>query len=713
MATITINGKSITAAEGSSVLEAALANGIYIPHLCHHPDLPELGACRLCVVECEGEENPVPSCSLPVREGLVISTESEKAIHLRNLAMELILGGHPADCSTCPKYGRCELQTLIQYMAVSATRVRPRSKNLAEREQRLLLHDMNRCVLCGRCVRACWDLRGVDVLRYNKTPEMEVYIGTLHNKLLQDTDCRFCGACAEACPTGAIRDVRNFTAVEKRDTLIPCQAACPAHIDIPRYVRLIAEDRGPEADAVIREKVPFPGVLGNVCNHRCEAECRRGIVNQPLSICKLKRYAVDCDDTAAWKKRRVFKPQTEKTVAVIGGGPTGLTAAYYLAKQGHRVTVFESKEKAGGQMQFGIPAYRLSKDLVQREIADILEAGIEIRYNTPITNPAALAKEFDAVIIAIGVSDGTALRIPGADAREVYTAVQVMTAVNRGEPLRIGRHPFVIGGGSVGFDTARTLLRMGAETVTLSCLESRDQMKATPDEIQEAMEEGIQVFPSKNFLNIATEGGFVSGVETVDVQSFAFDETGRLKLELAEKTEHLFPADMVVFAVGQRAGHFDPQAGITQGKAGTIVLQSEDSLRVKGFSNLFAAGDAVTGIRFVIDGIAAGRRAAVEVDRLLGGDGNIDETLTDWEAPSPRIGRVEGFSALERQEETLLPVEERSRNFDVVAQVLPSGSAKCEAGRCLQCDLRFQIRPSQLWNDFSDAGKEGADYAAE
>lgn len=293
MATITINEKTIIAADGSSVLEAALANGIYIPHLCHHPDLPELGACRLCVVECEGEENPVSSCTLPVRDGLAISTESERATRLRKLAMELILGAHPADCSTCPKYGRCELQTLIQYMAVSATRVRPRSKNLAGREQQLLLHDMNRCVLCGRCVRACRDLRGVDILRYDKTPEMGVYIGTLHDKLLKGVDCRFCGACAEVCPTGAIRDIRNFTAVEKRNTLIPCQAACPAHIDIPRYVRLIAEGKGPEADAVIREEVPFPGVLGNVCNHRCEAECRRGTVNQPISICKLKRYAAD------------------------------------------------------------------------------------------------------------------------------------------------------------------------------------------------------------------------------------------------------------------------------------------------------------------------------------------------------------------------------------------------------------------------------------
>jgi formate dehydrogenase beta subunit len=586
MATIIINGKTISAADGTSVLEAALRNGIYIPHLCHHPDLPELGACRLCVVECEGEKNPVPACTLSVRDGLKISTESARVNHLRKLAMELILAAHPADCSTCPKYGRCELQTLIQYMAVSATRVRPRNKSLPEREQTLLLHDMNRCVLCGRCVRACRDLRGVEVLQYDKNSDMEVYVGTLHDKLLRDADCRFCGTCAEVCPTGAIRDIRNFTAVEKRDTLIPCQAACPAHIDIPRYVRLVAQGREPEADAVIREKVPFPGVLGNVCNHRCEAECRRGTVNEPVSICKLKRHAADADKEAAWKNRRVFKPKTGKTVAVVGGGPTGLTAAYYLAKQGYQVTVFESKEKAGGHMQFGIPSYRLPKDLVQQEVSDILEAGVEIRYNSPVTNPAALTKAFDAVILAIGVSEGTALRIPGADAKEVYTAVQVMAAVNRGEPLRIGRHPFVIGGGSVGFDTARTLLRMGAETVTLACLESREQMKATPDEIQEGVDEGVQVFLAKNFLWIAQEGG----------------------------------------------------------------------------------------------------------------DGAIDEVLASTETPSARIGRVEGFSGLKRQEETLQPARRVTAALDnadcagKLAGIAAGNPAGIAAGICAACKLTGRSR---------------------
>ena len=200
--TVEIDGKKITVPQGTNLLEAALQNGVYIPHLCHHPDLPDIGSCRLCIVEVEGMPGVHPSCKLKADEGMKVTTNSETIAPLRNLAMELLLAAHPEDCSTCPKYGRCELQTLIQYMGVSATRMRTRVKGFAQNDKNpLLIHDMNRCVLCGRCVRACNDLRGVGVLQYNKI-EMDTSVGTLHDKLLKDAGCRFCGACAEVCPTG-------------------------------------------------------------------------------------------------------------------------------------------------------------------------------------------------------------------------------------------------------------------------------------------------------------------------------------------------------------------------------------------------------------------------------------------------------------------------------------------------------------------------------
>ena len=197
---IEIDGKRLQVEEGTNLLEAALQNGINIPHLCHHPDLPDIGSCRLCIVEVEGMEGMEgvhPSCKLQAKEGMKITTNSEKIAPLRKLAMELLLAAHPEDCSTCPTFGRCELQTLIPFMGVSAPRMTPRVKGFPQNIQNpLLIPDMNRCVLCGRCVRACNDLRGVGALQYNKK-ELETYVGTLHDKLLKDANCRFCGAVAE------------------------------------------------------------------------------------------------------------------------------------------------------------------------------------------------------------------------------------------------------------------------------------------------------------------------------------------------------------------------------------------------------------------------------------------------------------------------------------------------------------------------------------
>ena len=243
MAVITIDGTRLEVPENKNVLECALEAGIYIPHLCHHPDLPENGSCRMCIVEVEGQEGVTTSCTLRAQDGMVVHTTSERINKLRTLALELLLAGHPEDCSTCPKYGNCELQTLIQYIGANNARMRTRIKGIKMEEGNpLLIHDMNRCVLCGRCVRACNKLRGVGVLQYNKK-DLETYVGTLHGKLLKDEDCRFCTACAEVCPTGSIRDKLQLltTNLKKEEALVPCRTACPAHTDIPRYIRFVKE----------------------------------------------------------------------------------------------------------------------------------------------------------------------------------------------------------------------------------------------------------------------------------------------------------------------------------------------------------------------------------------------------------------------------------------------------------------------------------------
>ncbi|UCD09244.1 MAG: (2Fe-2S)-binding protein, partial [Dehalococcoidales bacterium] len=282
---INIDGRDIDALTGTTVLQAALDSRIYIPHLCYHPDLEPIGACRLCIVEIEGEEGLPTSCSTPVLDGMIIRTNSEKITQRRRLAMELLLAGHPQDCETCNKYLNCELQVLKQYIIKDDLSVRLRTKLLPiTRSNPLFLHEPDKCVVCGRCVRACQDLREVGVLFYIKR-DRETYTGTGADLPLADAGCRFCGACAEVCPTGSIQDKEAAgTGRKRRAALIPCRYTCPAEIDVPRYIRFIREGDYSAADAVIREKVPFPEVLGYVCNTPCEDVCRRGEVNEAMSI---------------------------------------------------------------------------------------------------------------------------------------------------------------------------------------------------------------------------------------------------------------------------------------------------------------------------------------------------------------------------------------------------------------------------------------------
>ena len=692
---IEIDGKRLLVEPGMNVLEAALQNGIYIPHLCHHPDLPDIGSCRLCIVEVEGEKDVQPACKLTVRDGLKVTTNSPRIAAQRKLAMELLLAAHPEDCSTCPKYGRCELQTLIQYMGVSATRMHTRVKGFAQNEQNpLIIHDINRCVLCGRCVRACNDLRGVSVLQYNKK-DMETYVGTLHDKLLKDSDCRFCGACAEVCPTGAIRDIIQFSPAEKKDALIPCQATCPAHTDVPRYVRFVKEGKFAEALAVVHEKLPFPECLGHVCAHPCESECRRGQVNEAVSIRNIKRYAAEHGSDDLWKRNSKHLPATGKRVCVVGGGPAGMTAAYYLAKQGHDVTLKEAYPTLGGQMSYGIPSYRLPRDVVAKEAAYLNDAGVHVETDCRVTDFMGLKQEYDAVL---GTHKGVRLPMQGNDLPGVLVNSDFLRNAAMGQPTGMGKRVIVLGGGNVAFDCARTARRLGAEEIHLACLEARDKMLADEEEITQAQEEGIQIHPAHTFEAIVG-ADHAEGVRFCRVKSFTFDENRRAHIEKEEDSEYTIGADTVIFATGQRTD-ITPEAGLELGRANSIAVQpGSHRTSVEG---IYACGDAVYGTRTVIQAIAAGRDAASEIDKALGGDGDISEVLAPVEVPDAKIGRVEGFGDLKRAEEQFVCPEERADTFAPISAGLCENAACGEAARCLQCDLRFRITGHRLWSDYID-----------
>jgi formate dehydrogenase beta subunit len=357
---LNIDGREVETKKGRTVLEAALEAGVYIPHLCHHPDLTPVGGCGLCLVEIEGMQGLHTSCTTPAEEGMRVKTKTPQVDRMRRLAMELILSGHPPECTVCSQYLNCELQSVKQYIGTSEElRVRRRSKPFTTNTANpLFVHDPARCILCGRCVRACHDLRGVDVLWFMKKGK-EAYIGMGSDSPLADAGCRFCGACVEVCPTGALRDKEELMrGKSRRAARVPCKYTCPAEIDIPRYIRLIREKKYSEATAVIREKVPFPKVLGYVCNHPCEVVCRRGEVNEAISIKELKRFAAERDDAKLWAKNSRKAEPTGKRVAIVGSGPAGLTAAHYLSKLGHAVTVFEALPFPGGMMRIGIPEYR-------------------------------------------------------------------------------------------------------------------------------------------------------------------------------------------------------------------------------------------------------------------------------------------------------------------------------------------------------------------
>ena len=695
MAVITIDGTRLEVPENKNVLECALEAGIYIPHLCHHPDLPENGSCRMCIVEVEGQEGVTTSCTLRAQDGMVVHTTSERINKLRTLALELLLAGHPEDCSTCPKYGNCELQTLIQYIGANNARMRTRIKGIKMEEGNpLLIHDMNRCVLCGRCVRACNKLRGVGVLQYNKK-DLETYVGTLHGKLLKDEDCRFCTACAEVCPTGSIRDKLQLltTNLKKEEALVPCRTACPAHTDIPRYIRFVKEGDYDAAVAVIREKVPFPNALGHVCSHACELECKRKEVSEAMSIRDIKRYAAEHDTGRYWKGKGKQLPDTGKKVCVVG-----LTAAYYLRKQGHAVTVKEALPTVGGMMSYGIPSYRLPREIVAQEAKVIEDQGVVIETNTKVEKPVELLKEYDAVLMTIGAHKGVRLPMEGSELPGVLLNIDFLRNASLGQETGMGKRIIVLGGGNVAFDCARTAKRLGAEEIHLACLEAREVMTADDEEIEQAKEEGIFVHPAQTFERI-TGTDAVTGVDFMNVKSFTFDEKRRAIIEKEEGSEHHIDADTVIFATGQRPD-LTEEAGLILGRANSIVVK-ENSLATET-EGVFAAGDVVYGTKSVILAIASGRDAAVEIDKYLSGDGDISETLAPKQHADPKIGKVEGFGYFGRTKTQVTPAAERQDNFNEVDHGICDADICGEASRCLQCDLRLQIHPSRLWTEYSN-----------
>lgn len=456
--------------------------------------------------------------------------------------------------------------------------------------------------------------------------------------------------------------------------MAPCQEACPAGIDVPGYVRHIREGRFEEALAVIREKIPFPFVCAYACVHPCEAKCSRNQFEGPVAIRMLKRIAAE----KGWKKqpKPVRLSPSGKKVAVIGAGPAGLTAAYYLSLQGHDVTVFEALAEAGGMLRYGIPGYRLPDAVVDRDIRLIEKAGVQIRTKKKIDSAEALLeKGYEAVFVASGAWRGLKMGIPGEDGPGVIDGLSFLKAVNSGKAPRIGAKVLVVGGGNTAIDAARAARRLGAEA-TILYRRTRAEMPASADEVAEALEEGVAI----RFLTAPVRIGKGS-VTCIRMTLGTADASGRPRPVPVKKSEHILEATTVIMAVGQEVDV--PATTLERNKNGTVAVDA-DTLATSA-KGIFAGGDAVTGPASIIAAIGQGRKAAVSIDRFLGGTGVIDRLTGRLQAAAAPEAAPRGTA---RAEVRRAAPGKRLGDFEIVEKGLDTETAMREAARCLSCDLR-------------------------
>jgi len=487
-----------------------------------------------------------------------------------------------------------------------------------------------------------------------------------------------------------IRDKKCLASVCASLFLAPCQNSCPADVDVPLYVDLTRQGRFGEAHAVIRMDNPLPMICGRVCNHPCERKCRRGQLDTAINIRALKRFVAEYPLEGNGATFQLPAPAAAKVekVAIVGSGPSGLTAANYLARKGYQVTVYEALPVLGGMLAVGIPEYRLPKKTLKKEIELLEKLGVRFKTKVKIGPDVSLTDlraKNDAVYIAIGAQQGQKLGIPGEDAEGVLDAVSFLRDINLGQGKDLkGKTVLVIGGGNAAVDAARSSLRLGAKKVTIVYRRSKAEMPALEEEIEEAEREGIEIRTLLAPKQIVAKGGKVTGLECLECTLGEFDPSGRRRPVPKNGSEFTLNADVVVAGVGQAIaldGMVD-KTGIEVDKRGAITAC--DKTGATKMDGVFAGGDCVTGPDTVIAAIAAGKRAATAIDKYLGGDGVL--------LRKPEIVRKLTADIIEdemlREAVPCVPVEKRLGDFTEVELGYAAGQAKVEASRCLRCDVR-------------------------
>lgn len=577
--------------------------------------------------------------------------------------------------------------------------------------------------------------KNIQLLAYSEVESVSGFVGNYHVRVRRKPSyihpdlCTGCGQCAEVCPIEvsnpfdlhlskrkasyrfSAQSVPNAYVIEKRG-VAPCRNACPTDQRAQGYIALIHQRRYADAYWAIRREHPFPSVCGRVCNHRCEDACTRGKYDEPVNIMGLKRFVADW----AYSHRRelpnmrdksvvgtpfAHKPRsTGKKVAVIGAGPAGLTAALDLVRLGYAVSVYDALPVAGGMMRVGIPPHRLPTELLDWEIQQIVDEGVEIHLNSYIDDIPGLLERggpgsdgaFHAVLIATGAHQAKKLPIRNSNHPDNWLSLDLLRKVNVKERLKLeGKEVVVLGGGNVALDTARTVLRLGASAVSMACLEPRGEMPGFDWEIGVAEEEGVKVLPARTFKEIVVKRGKIKGVRCAEIAFRGF-KRGRPDFDEIPDTEHIIPADLVVWAIGQGPDFsFLPPDGSINTLYPIGIKTDEEMMTT--LPGVFCAGDVQRGMTFfVVDAIGEGHRAARCIDRYLRGEDGLSEPkrnpvveLTPTEIEAKFI-RGES-SPRPRVPITCLPLEDRRGNFREVDLTFSESEALEEAERCLRCGI--------------------------